>query len=95
MTFDSEIHWDGEQLTVWAATHAGRVLCEARRDTIHCLSIYNDVVSWEIDRYKCDIIERLKHGFFTKISAGGIISDGALLIARLDPEDLQENDGEE
>jgi hypothetical protein len=20
MTFDSEIHWDGEQLTVWAAT---------------------------------------------------------------------------
>jgi hypothetical protein len=88
ITFDSDINWDGKRLTMWATTHAGRILCEAHRDIIHCLSIYNDAIGWEIDRCKFDIMERLKPAFFAKISAKDKVSNGAIVFVRLDPEDL-------
>jgi hypothetical protein len=65
--FEDEIEWDGKNLSVWATTHFGRVLCEIPRDTIHMLSIYNDATEREIKRDRQDIFERLRPALVAKI----------------------------
>jgi hypothetical protein len=88
MTFDSDVEWNGGRLSVWVTIDAGRILCQASRDAIHCLAIYNDAVTWEIERYKSDILERLKPAFVAKIAAGNLVDDGPIRVARLNPGDV-------
>ena len=60
MTAETEIQWDGDTLSRWVILDGRRVLLSASRDMIHSLSFYNDAVSWEIERHKVDIFERLR-----------------------------------
>jgi hypothetical protein len=66
--FENEIEWDGANLTVWAVTPRGSVLCEIGRNTIHTLSIYNDAIEREIRRDRQDIFERLRPAIVAKIA---------------------------
>jgi hypothetical protein len=84
--FENEIEWDGTNLTVWAVTLRGRVLCEIRRDTIHTLSIYNDAIEREIKRDRRDIFDRLRAAIVAKIAQNGLKGAPAGTVALL-PED--------
>ena len=88
MKFQPEIDWDGEKLSAWAQTDSGRILCEAPRNAIHCLSSYNDVVSWEINRFRGEIMEHLKPVFAAKIAGGDILHSNGIRLARLRPDEL-------
>jgi hypothetical protein len=81
--FEDEIEWDGTNLTVWAATPRGRVLCEVRRDTIHTLSIYNDAIEREIERDRHDILERLRPAIVAKIARNALEGAPAGTVALL------------
>jgi hypothetical protein len=85
--FGSEIEWDGKSLSVWAATHRGRISCEVPRDTIHMLSIYNDATEREIKRDRQDIFERLRPALVAKIAQCGLDAISVDPIP-LFPEDL-------
>lgn len=63
------ISWDGMSLSAVIAIESGRVTCSIPRDTIHALPLYNDAVSWEIDRHKRDVVERVKQVCEGKIRA--------------------------
>jgi hypothetical protein len=76
--FENEIQWDGEKLSVWAATRRGRIMCRIPRDTIHVLGIYNDAIEREIYRDRQDIFERLRPALIAKIQ-------NALDAASVDP----------
>jgi hypothetical protein len=65
---EMEIEWDGQELLITIQTDTGSVLCTVPRDTIHGISIYNDAVGWEIERYKADIFDRLKRAVSNKIN---------------------------
>ena len=85
--FENEIEWNGENLSVWAVTQRGRVLCEVPRDTIHLLGIYNDATEKEIKRDRQDIFERLRPALVAKIAQNVLDAAVADLIP-LFPEDL-------
>jgi hypothetical protein len=55
---ESEIHWDGQTLVGWVMIDGRRTMLCATREMIHALSIYNDALGWEIERFKRDIFER-------------------------------------
>jgi hypothetical protein len=67
---EREIEWNGRELSITVRTDIGSVLCTIPRDTIHSIPIYNDAVSWEIERNKADIFERLKSALSNKINLG-------------------------
>lgn len=46
-------------LSGWFVLESRRLHLKAPRALIHMISIYNDAVEWEIERYKEDIFERL------------------------------------
>jgi hypothetical protein len=54
------IVWDGQEIIAVLRTEGARVTYTVPRDIIHTIPIYNDAVSWEIDRYKSDIFQRLQ-----------------------------------
>lgn len=56
---EPEIHWDGRTLVGWVLVDGRRTMLCATREMIHGLSMYNDAIGWEIERYKSDIFERL------------------------------------
>ena len=51
--------WDGEQLSGWLMIEGVPVKCTADLATIHSLTQFNDVLSWEIDRFRVEIFEKL------------------------------------
>jgi hypothetical protein len=58
--FEPEIEWDGTSLSRWAVMGGNRIHLRLPRELIHSITIYNDAIGWEIERYKADIFERLK-----------------------------------
>ena len=82
--FENEIAWDGRALSIWAATHQGRVLCLLPRDTIHTLSIYNDAIEREIKRDRHEIFERFRTALVAKIALRTVSVDSICLS----PDDL-------
>jgi hypothetical protein len=60
LEFESDIQWDGTTLSRWAVIDGQRIQLNASREMIHRLPLYNDAVSWEIERHKNDIFDRLK-----------------------------------
>ena len=52
--------WDGSSLSIIIGIDDREVTCVIPRNTVHALPHYNDAVSWEIDRHKADIFERVK-----------------------------------
>ncbi len=56
------LKWDEEnqELSGWSVVNGQRTFVRIPRETIHSeLSIYNDAVGWEIERFKEDIAQRL------------------------------------
>jgi hypothetical protein len=70
LQIDSNIEWDGERLSALVSSAHGQFLCIVPREAIHAISIYNDAVGWEIDRYRNDIFDRLKAAIYRKSSSG-------------------------
>jgi hypothetical protein len=67
MSFDTNrpVQWDGELLSGWIAIGGVPTKMQANRDTIHRYARgFNDAVTWEIDRHRDEIFERLVP-FFT------------------------------
>jgi hypothetical protein len=62
LAFESEIEWSDELQTLsgWTTVNGNRIRVDIPRQLIHTLPIYNDAVGWEIERFKLDILERLK-----------------------------------
>ena len=60
--FESGIRWceETQTLTGWVEVNGRNTFVTIPRDMIHTVSIYNDAVGWEIERFKLDIVERLK-----------------------------------
>jgi hypothetical protein len=71
------IVWDGETLAAELATFAGPIRCVIPRETIHAISISNDAVDWEIDRYKMEILH-LKQCSGRKSACAAKLSKSAL-----------------
>lgn len=59
---DSEIEWDTriQMLSGWVAWNGARIQVRIPRDLIHTIPFYNDAIESEIERFKDDILERLK-----------------------------------
>jgi len=56
------LRWIDEDQTLQGWAHIGgrEIFVNLPRETIHSeLSIYNDAIGWEIERFKHDIVERL------------------------------------
>jgi hypothetical protein len=61
MTRD-EVRWsdDTQTLAGMVEIDGERRYVNISRNTVHSIHIYNDAVGWEIERFKLDIITRLK-----------------------------------
>ena len=54
------VEWNGEVLTGWIIANGVPTKLSADRQTIHCHAAgFNDAVSWEIDRFRLEIFEKL------------------------------------
>jgi len=82
------ITWDGQTLAAEITTDHGPILCIIPRHTIHAISIYNDALTWEIERHKRDILDRLKFSLQKKIDSGEIDRSGQMAKVHLEPSDL-------
>lgn len=79
---DDDIHWDGDQLGVWATAGEKRIFCAIPRETIHSIPTFNDALTREIARDRSEIVDRLRPSILAKMAG----SDGEhILIA---PPDL-------
>jgi hypothetical protein len=79
---DDDIHWDGDQLGVWATAGDKRVFCAIPRETIHAIPTFNDALTREIARDRSEILDRLRPSILAKLAAADC---GHVLIA---PRDL-------
>jgi hypothetical protein len=70
--FESEIHWDGNSLSVWAVNDGARLLCTIPRATIHEVPPFGDAISREIARDRSEILDRLRPALVLKISRGAL-----------------------
>ena len=70
--FESEIHWDGNSLSVWAVKDGARLLCTIPRATIHEVPPFGDAISREIARDRSEILDRLRPALVVKISRGAL-----------------------
>ena len=70
--FESEIHWDGNSLSVWAVNDGARLLCIIPRATIHEVPPFGDAISREIARDRSEILDRLRPALVVKISRGAL-----------------------
>jgi hypothetical protein len=68
LAFESEVEWCEETQTLsgWTTVNGRRVRVDIPRHLIHTLPVYNDAVGWEIERFKLDILERLKPQLFAR-----------------------------
>ena len=55
------IEWDGQALVGWVSIDGAATMLRADRETIHTHAAgFNDAVSWEIERHRFEIFEKLK-----------------------------------
>jgi hypothetical protein len=66
--FESEIAWDGSNLSVWAVNNGTRVLCTIPRATIHEIPPFGDAIAREIARDRAEIFDRLRSALIAKMS---------------------------
>jgi hypothetical protein len=58
------IEWDGKELSGWLITGGVPAKVSAGRDTIHAHAAgFNDALTWEIDRHRVEIFEKLSPFF--------------------------------
>lgn len=57
------IEWDGTFLIGWATVEEKLVQVRVSREMIRAMPMYNDILDWEIERYKEEIFERLRPTF--------------------------------
>jgi hypothetical protein len=81
LPIEKGIEWNGHELSITIQTDTGPVVCTVPRETIHGISIYNDAVSWEIERYKSDIFDRLKHALSAKIISAAHLEHGSVRLS--------------
>jgi hypothetical protein len=56
----AEVEWDGEALVGWVSIDGVATKVRADRDMIHARAAgFNDAVTWEIERYRAEIFEKL------------------------------------
>jgi hypothetical protein len=56
-----EVEWDGQTLIGWVSIGGAATMVKADRETIHCHAAgFNDAVSWEIERHRFEIFQKLK-----------------------------------
>jgi len=56
----SVVEWDGEALVGWVSIGGAATKVRVDRETIHCHAAgFNDAVSWEIERHRVEIFEKL------------------------------------
>jgi len=48
-----------QSLEGWTNVDGRKLYVRISREMVHSLSIYNDAVGWEIERFKDDIVQRL------------------------------------
>lgn len=54
------IEWDGKVLTGWVVVNGVATKVTADRATIHaCAAGFSDALTWEIDRFRTEILEKL------------------------------------
>lgn len=57
---DNPVEWDGEALVGWVVVNGVPTRLRATREMIHShASGFNDAVSWEIERHRAEIFEKL------------------------------------
>jgi hypothetical protein len=69
MRIDDLVQWDGTNLVVSGSTDNGPFLCTIPRDTVHQMALYRDLLSWEIGKYRGEIVESLKPALLAKIQS--------------------------
>lgn len=63
------VEWDGEALFGWVTVNGVPTKVRATREIIHrYASGFNDAVTWEIERHRAEIFQKLTP-FFTKSHA--------------------------
>jgi hypothetical protein len=65
--FESDIRWDGNNLSVWANISGSRILCVIPRATIHKVPLFGDAITREIARDRVEIFDRLRSAIVAKI----------------------------
>jgi hypothetical protein len=56
----AEVEWDGEALVGWVSVDGVAMKVRADRDMIHAQAPgFNDAVTWEIERHRAEIFEKL------------------------------------
>jgi hypothetical protein len=65
--FESEIRWDGNNLSIWATNCGARILCIIPRATIHEVPLFSDAITREIERDRAEIFNRLRPALVAKI----------------------------
>jgi hypothetical protein len=56
----SEVEWDGDALVGWVSIGGAATKVRVDRETIHCHAAgFNDAVTWEIERHRVEIFEKL------------------------------------
>jgi len=55
-----EVEWDGQALIGWVSIDGAATMVRADRETIHSHAAgFNDAVSWEIERHRVEIFQKL------------------------------------
>jgi hypothetical protein len=72
LSVDSDtFEWDGEALVGWIIINGVPTKARATRDIIHRhASGFNDAVTWEIERHRVEIFEKLTPFLLRTISRG-------------------------
>jgi hypothetical protein len=79
-----EITWDGQALSVVAATENGPMICRVPRETIHALRIYSDIIGREIQSERRNIVAKLAPFLIAKLSQAGVGETPELLPWEVD-----------
>ena len=57
---NNAIEWDGNELSGWVMINGAPTKVSADRDTIHAHAPgFNDALTWEINRHRVEIFEKL------------------------------------
>jgi hypothetical protein len=58
--YTQTIEWNGKALTGWVIVNGAPTKVSADRETIHAhVPGFNDALTWEIDRHRAEIFEKL------------------------------------
>jgi hypothetical protein len=77
---ESQVTWNGRELSVTVQTDMGSVLCIIPREAIRGIAVYNDALAWEIERHILDIFDRLKHALSIKLTGLGKDATGTVIL---------------